>query len=96
MSFFGIQVGLLQVALQNADTCVSHQFCQGENTCAVPEHGECKGPPGIVQGGFFHAGCLRPAGKNSPHPVITQTLGTEARVRHPQSGAVVLAMIQII
>jgi len=42
MSFFGIQVGLLQVALQNADAFVTHQLCQGENIRTVSQHGESK------------------------------------------------------
>ena len=42
MRFFGIQVGLLQVALQNADPFMSHKLCQGEDVRAVSEHGEGK------------------------------------------------------
>ena len=42
MSFFGILVGLLQVALQDTDPFVAHQFCQSENIHPVSEHGESK------------------------------------------------------
>jgi len=38
MSFFRIQVGLLQVTLQNTDAFMTHQFCQGENVRTVPKH----------------------------------------------------------
>ena len=48
MSFFGIQVGLLQIALQNADAFVSHQFCQGEDIRAVLQHGKRKSPPEVM------------------------------------------------
>jgi hypothetical protein len=37
-----------------------------------------------VQCRFFHAGFLRSASKNTPQPVITQTLRTEAWMRYPQ------------
>jgi len=84
MSFFGIQIGLFQVALQNADAFVSHKFCQGEYIRAISEHGKRKGTPEIVQCRFFHAGFLRSASKNTPQPVITQTLRTEAWMRYPQ------------
>ena len=43
MSFLGIQIGLLQIALQNADPFVSHQLYQGENIRAISEQGKCEG-----------------------------------------------------
>jgi len=93
MSFFGIQVGLLQVAVQNADAFVSHQFCQGEDIRAVSQHGKRKGSSEIVQCRFFHAGFLRSAIKNSPQPVITQTLRTEALLVHVAVVMIVFYMI---
>ena len=93
MSFYGILVGLLQVALQNADAFVSHQFCQGEYIRAVSQHGKCKGTPEIVQCRFFHAGFLRSASKNTPQPVITQTLRTEAWLFHVAVITIVFHMI---
>jgi len=93
MSFFGIQVGLLQVALQDADPFVSHQLCQSEDIHAVSEHGKRKSTPEIVQCGFFHTGFLRSAGKNTPQPVINQTLRTEARLVHVAVVTVGFSMI---
>jgi hypothetical protein len=49
MGFFGIQVSLLQVALQDTDPFVAHQLCQGEDVSPIPEHGKCKGTPEIMQ-----------------------------------------------
>jgi hypothetical protein len=43
MSFLGIQIGLLQIACQNADPFVSHQLCQGEKIRAISEQGKCEG-----------------------------------------------------
>lgn len=43
MSFLSIQIGLLQIALQNADPFVSHQLFQGENIHAISEQGKCEG-----------------------------------------------------
>ena len=45
MSFLGIQVGLLEVALKDADPFVSHQLCEGEYIRAISEHGESERPP---------------------------------------------------
>ena len=87
MSFFSVQVGLLQVTLQNTDTFVSHELCQGEYIRAVPEHGKRKSTPEIVQCRFFHTGCLRSTSENTPQAIITQAFGTAARMGHPQSDA---------
>jgi hypothetical protein len=38
---------------------------------------------------------LLSASKNTPQPVITQTLRTEARMRHPQGGAIFPAVFQL-
>ena len=40
MRFFGIQIGLLQIALQTSDRFVSHQLSQGKNIRVISQHGE--------------------------------------------------------
>jgi hypothetical protein len=54
MSFFGIQIGLLQIALQDFDPLVTHQFRKCEYICAVPEHREGKGSAKVMQDWLFN------------------------------------------
>jgi hypothetical protein len=66
MRFFGIQVGLLQVTLQNADSFVAHQLGQGEDVRAISQHGESKRPPEVMQGRHLNTSFICSTSKYSP------------------------------
>jgi hypothetical protein len=89
MRYFSIQVGLLQVSLQDANAFVPTQLSQGEDVHTISEPGRSKSPPKVMQGRHLSTGFLGSARYSTSQSIITQTLRTTAWMRYPQGGAII-------